>query len=85
MKNIEKFSEELTVPTSIVIIFYFIFLHSSVCVRLNPLGTSAINWPTVPAPAGDLGGYGTACGMGTGKGNRNLLQCHFVHHKSHMA
>jgi hypothetical protein len=56
-------------------------------VQLDPLGTSATNWPIVPAPGDYLDGeFG---GMMIGKGNRstwkkNLLQYHFVHHKSHM-
>jgi hypothetical protein len=55
-------------------------------VQLGPLGTSATNWPTVPAP-GDYedGEFG---GMMIGRGNRSTRrkppQCHFVHHKFHM-
>jgi hypothetical protein len=49
-------------------------------------GTSASEWPIVPAPGDyDDGEFG---GMKNGIGNRNtrkkLPQRHFVHHKSHM-
>jgi hypothetical protein len=52
-------------------------------VQLGSLGTSATNWPIVPAP-GDYedGGFGR---MKIRKGNEvlgeNLPQCHFVRHK----
>jgi hypothetical protein len=49
-------------------------------VQMGPTGTSAIDWPIVPAP-GDYknGEFG---GMMIGRGN--LPQCHFVHYKQHM-
>jgi hypothetical protein len=54
--------------------------------KLGPLGTSATEWPIVPAPCNyDDGEFG---GMKIGRGNRstrrNLPQRHFVHHKSHL-
>jgi hypothetical protein len=51
--------------------------------KLGPLGTSATEWPIVPAPGGyDDGEFG---GMKIGRGNRIgeiLPERHFVHHKS---
>jgi hypothetical protein len=48
--------------------------------KLDPLDTSATEWPVVPAPGDcDDGEFG---GMKIGRGN--LLQRHFVHHKSHL-
>jgi hypothetical protein len=55
-------------------------------VELSPLGTSATEWPIVPA-AGDCddGEFG---GIKIGRGNQvlgeSLPQRHFVHHKSHL-
>jgi hypothetical protein len=53
---------------------------------MDPLGTSATEWPIVPAP-GDYDD-GECGGMKIGKGNRstrkNLPQRHFVHDKSHL-
>jgi hypothetical protein len=55
--------------------------------KLGPLGTSATEWPTVPAP-GDYedGEFG---GMNIGRGNRSTrrkpAQRHFVNYKSHLA
>jgi hypothetical protein len=43
---------------------------------MGPLGTSATEWPIVPAP-GDCD-YGEFGGIKIGRGN------HFVHHKSHL-
>jgi hypothetical protein len=59
-------------------------------VRLSPLGTSATNWPIVPAPDDDddddeCGGVG---GMRIGGGNGSTLpkpvQVPLFHHKSHV-
>jgi hypothetical protein len=65
-----------------------VFLVPCGGVRLSPLGTSATNWPIVPAP-------GDRWGMWSGRWNenwqgkpmyseKNLPQCHFVQHKSYM-
>jgi hypothetical protein len=66
--------------------FFFLIRIVGGRVQLGPLGTSATNWPIVPA-LGDYEG-GEFGGMMIGKGNQvlgeNLLQCHFVHQKSHM-
>jgi hypothetical protein len=40
-------------------------------VRLSPLGTSATNWPIVPAPDDDDDECGAVGGMRIGRGNRN--------------
>jgi hypothetical protein len=53
---------------------------------LGPLGTSATEWPIVPAPGDyDDGEFG---GMKIGRGNRstgeNLPQFHFFHRKFHL-
>jgi hypothetical protein len=49
-------------------------------IQMGPLGTSATEWPIVPAPGDyDDGEFG---GMKIGRGN--LPQRHFVHHKSHL-
>jgi hypothetical protein len=52
---------------------------------MGPLGTSATEWPIVPAPddydVGELGG--TKMGRGNRSTLKNLPQRHFVHHKSH--
>jgi hypothetical protein len=47
-----------------------VFLVSWVGVRLSPLGTSATNWPIVPAPD-DSDEYGAVGGMRVGRGNRS--------------
>jgi hypothetical protein len=71
--------------TTLSVVF---FLVSWGGVRLSPLGTSATNWPIVPAPD-DNNACGAIGGMRIGRGNlstrgENLPQCHRVHHKSHM-
>jgi hypothetical protein len=53
---------------------------------MSPLGTSATEWPIVPAPGDyDDGEFG---GMKIGRGNRSTRRKsapgHFVHHKSHL-
>jgi hypothetical protein len=50
---------------------------------LGPLGTSATEWPILPAPGDcDDEEFG---GMEIDRGNReNLLQRNFVHHKFHL-
>jgi hypothetical protein len=64
--------------------FFFTFAWWGMESKLGPLGTSATEWPTVPAPGDyDDGEFG---GIKIGRGNRvlgeNLSQRHFVHHKS---
>jgi hypothetical protein len=54
--------------------------------KLGPLGTSATEWPIVPAPGdNDNGEFG---GIKIGSGNEvlgeNLPQRHFFYHKSHL-
>jgi hypothetical protein len=59
-----------TFSTSILVFF---FLVSWGGMRLSPLGTSAINWPIVPAPDDDVDDdeCGAVGGMRIGKGNRS--------------
>jgi hypothetical protein len=52
-------------------IFYWFIPFISLCgVRLSPLGTSATNWPIVPAPMID-DECGAVYGMRVGRGNRS--------------
>jgi hypothetical protein len=55
--------------------------------KLGPLGTSATEWPIVPAP-GEYDDGKEVGGMKIGRGNRstreNLPQRHFVDHNSHL-
>jgi hypothetical protein len=49
---------------------------------MGPLGTSATEWPIVPAPGNyDDGEFG---GMESEVLRENLSQRHFVHRKSHL-
>jgi hypothetical protein len=62
-----------TFRLSAVILYSFLILHAShsggVESKLGPLGTSATEWPIVPAPGDyDDGQFG---GMKIGRGNRN--------------
>jgi hypothetical protein len=54
--------------------------------KLGPLGTSATNWPIVPALGdcenGEFGGM--KIGTETELLGENLPQHHFVHHKSNL-
>jgi hypothetical protein len=54
--------------------------------KLGTLGTSASNWPIVPAPGecedGEFGGI--KIGMGNRSAQRKPAPTHFVHHKSHL-
>jgi hypothetical protein len=60
-----------------------LFLVSRGELRLSPLGTSATNWPIIPARMiyDECEAVG---GMRIGRGKRStgkkLLQCHLVHH-----
>jgi hypothetical protein len=53
---------------------------------MDPLGTSATEWPIVPAPGDcDDGEVGEMkIGKKTEVLGENLPQRHFVHHKSHL-
>jgi hypothetical protein len=52
---------------------FFLFAYRGVESILGPLGTSATDWPTVPAPGG-CGDDGEFGGMKIGKGNRSTLR-----------
>jgi hypothetical protein len=57
--------------TSEIFIIYFLVAWGGV--RLSPLGTSATNWPIVPArPINDV--CGAVGGMRIGRGNRSTLR-----------
>jgi hypothetical protein len=52
--------------------------------KLGPRGTSATEWPIVPAPGDyDVGEFG-GMKIGRGKPKYSEKSCHFVHHKSHL-
>jgi hypothetical protein len=53
--------------------------------QLGPLGTTATNGPIAPAPNDyDDGEIGETICRETAVLGENLLQCRFVHHKTHM-
>jgi hypothetical protein len=54
-------------------------------VQWGPFGTAATNTPIFPAPDDyDDGEIDGMIGRGNGSTRRNLPQCRFVHHKTHM-